>query len=56
MDKLIEDNYKDFDVEMALEMNALVHQECKDVPHDIGIKLAQIAAKYHQQMGMACHC
>ena len=33
------------DVEMALEFSSLVHAECKDVPHDIGLKLAEIVAQ-----------
>ena len=31
-------------VKLALEMSKLVHNECKDVPHDIGLKLIEIVA------------
>lgn len=30
------------EVKLALEMNKLVHDECKDVPHDIGLRLLEI--------------
>ena len=33
------------DVELALKMNKLVHDECKDVPHDIGLRLLDIVKK-----------
>ena len=32
---------KRFSVELALRLNKIVHDLCKDVPHDIGIKLAE---------------
>ena len=31
---------------LMLEMNKYVHDNCKDVPHDIGIKLGNIIAKH----------
>ena len=33
------------EVELALEMNKLVHNECKNVPHDIGLRLLDIVKK-----------
>ena len=33
------------EVKTALEMNKLVHNECKDVPHDIGLRLLDIVKK-----------
>ena len=33
------------EVELALEMNKLVHNECKDVPPDIGLRLLDIVKK-----------
>ena len=33
------------EVKTALEMNNLVHNECKDVPHDIGLRLLDIVKK-----------
>jgi hypothetical protein len=30
------------DVDLALKLNKLVHDECKDVPHDIGLSLMEI--------------
>ena len=34
------------EVKLALEMNKLVHNECKDVPHDIGLKLLEVVKKH----------
>jgi len=34
------------EVKLALEMNKLVHNKCKDVPHDIGLKLMDIVKKH----------
>ena len=34
---------------LALEMNRLVHNECKDVPHDIGLRLLEIVEKYRRK-------
>ena len=34
------------DVELALKLNKLVHDECKDVPHDIGLRLLGIVKEY----------
>lgn len=33
------------EVKLALEMNKLVHNECKDVPHDIGLRLLEIVKR-----------
>lgn len=30
------------DVELALKINKLIHDECKDVPHDIGLRVLQL--------------
>jgi hypothetical protein len=29
-------------IELALKMNKLVHNDCRDVPHDIGLRLLKI--------------
>lgn len=35
------------DVELALELSRVVHERCqKDVPHDIGLTLAAIVARW----------
>lgn len=34
------------EIKLALEMNKLVHNECKDVPHDIGLRLLEIVKKH----------
>lgn len=34
------------EVKLALEMNKLVHNECKDVPHDIGLRLMEVVKKH----------
>jgi hypothetical protein len=39
-------NCSAFSVELALELSSFVHERCKDVPHDIGIRLATIAEKH----------
>ena len=36
------------EVKTALAMNKLVHNECKDVPHDIGLRLLDIVKEYSQ--------
>ena len=33
------------EIKLALEMNKLVHNECEDVPHDIGLKLLEIVKR-----------
>ncbi len=33
-------------VKLALEMNKLVHDKCKDAPHDIGLELLDIVERY----------
>jgi hypothetical protein len=32
-------------VKLALELNKIVHNECKEVPHDIGLRLAEKATE-----------
>lgn len=34
------------EIKLALEMNKLVHNECKDVPHDIGLRLLEVVKKH----------
>jgi len=31
----------DFDYKLAIMLSKIVHEKCKDVPHDIGINLAR---------------
>ena len=33
---------KVIDVDLALKINRLVHNECKDVPHDIGMRIVEL--------------
>ena len=35
------------DVELALKINRMVHNECKDVPHDIGLRIEELV-RLHQ--------
>ena len=35
------------DVELALKINKLVHNECKEVQHDIGLRIEEIV-RLHQ--------
>lgn len=37
------------DTLLALEMSRLVHSECKDVPHDIGLRLLEIVEQYRRK-------
>jgi hypothetical protein len=34
------------EVKLALELNRVVHNECKDVPHDIGLRLLEVVKKH----------
>ena len=34
-------------VNMAIRLNSYVHENCKEVPHNIGIHLAQIADEHY---------
>jgi hypothetical protein len=34
------------EIKLALEMNKLIHNECKDVPHDIGLRLLEVVKKH----------
>jgi len=34
------------EVKLALELNKVVHNECKDVPHDIGLRLLDVVKKH----------
>lgn len=51
LNEIFKDNYKPkpFDVELALKLSKIVHNECKDVPHGIGIKLAQAVEFYNKK-------
>jgi hypothetical protein len=42
-------------VDLAIELSKLVHNECKDVPHDIGIRLIRIVEKHEEAMDYT-HC
>jgi len=32
-------------VKLALEINRMIHNECKDVPHDIGARIMELIEK-----------
>ena len=34
------------EVKLALELDKVVHNECKDVPHDIGLRLLDVVKKH----------
>jgi hypothetical protein len=38
------------DVELALKINRLVHNECKDVPHDIGIRIEKLVRLHQSEL------
>ena len=39
----------DCDVELAIALSRYVHDNCTNVPHDIGIHLAHIVDKYQKR-------
>lgn len=39
------------EAKLALEMNKLVHDECKEVPHDIGLRLLEIVKRNMNELG-----
>lgn len=34
------------EVKLALDLNKVVHDECKDVPHDIGLRLLKVVKQH----------
>ena len=38
------------DVELALKINKLVHNECKDVPHDIGLRIEELVRLHQSEL------
>jgi len=34
------------DIDLALKINRVVHNECKDVPHDIGLRIEELIRVY----------
>ena len=41
---------ENINVERALEISRLVHDLCKDVPHDIGLTIEKIIYKYENNL------
>jgi hypothetical protein len=37
------------DVELALKINKLIHDECKDVPHDIGLRVSELVENHQAE-------
>ena len=37
------------DVELALKINKIIHDECKDVPHDIGLRISELVEKHQAE-------
>lgn len=35
-----------FDVDLAIKFSKVVHEQCDNVPHDIGVTLAQIVTEH----------
>ncbi len=50
------------DVELALKINKLVHNECKDVPHDIGLRIEELVRLHQSELkncsipAVVCSC
>jgi len=40
------------EVKLALELNKVVHNECRDVPHDIGLRLLEVVKKHIQELNL----
>ena len=38
------------DVELALKINRMVHNECKDVPHDIGLRIEELVRLHQREL------
>lgn len=38
------------DTELALKLNKLIRNECKEVPHDIGIRLEEVVRNHKPEM------
>jgi predicted Zn-ribbon and HTH transcriptional regulator len=38
------------DVGLALKINRLVHNECKDVPHDIGLRIEELVRLHQSEL------
>ena len=38
------------DVDLAIKLSKLVHDECKEVPHNIGITLTKIIEKHQREL------
>ena len=43
------------DVNLALEISRLVHNECKDVPHDIGLRIVELVEAHQHTKGLIKH-
>ena len=42
-------------VELALKINKIIHDECKDVPHDIGLRISELLEKYDYDSRRLCN-
>lgn len=45
--ELYEDEIDGFDITLALKLAKIVHDKCKDVPHDIGMLLGYEVVKHY---------
>ena len=42
-------------IELCLKVNKMIHDECKDVPHDIGLRVMELIEK-HRHLSCFCEC
>ena len=42
LEKLDKSNLSELDIEIALKISKLLHEQCKDVPHDIGLQVLNL--------------
>jgi hypothetical protein len=43
------------DVELALKINKIIHDECKDVPHDIGLRISELVERHQAEQSLGDH-
>lgn len=37
------------ETKLCIDLNKIVHERCKDVPHDIGLRLGEVAIQFARQ-------
>jgi hypothetical protein len=42
-------------IQLCLKVNKMIHDECKDIPHDIGLRVMELIEK-HRHLSWFCQC